>query len=131
MTLDDNYPFPYYVYQSWTQECGGHNGVAPMPFVVPGEESKIYLPEPITVYFNNQRIGSCTSACPQFVAYSSDANGYRIISKKTKCPYIKCNGREFYCDGKNLCEDGIFLPADARSVQKSPSWDKLSHKRMR
>ena len=66
-----------------------------------------YVPKSPYVSKTGVRMASCVFACPQFMDYSVDKYGRRIISKNTMCPYATARmGRPVQCDGQRVCLDG-------------------------
>lgn len=66
-----------------------------------------YMPKSPYVSKTGVRMASCVFACPQFMDYSVDKYGRRIISKNTMCPYATARmGRPVQCDGQRVCLDG-------------------------
>ena len=66
-----------------------------------------YVPKSPYVSKTGLRMASCVFACPQFMDYSVDKYGRRIISKNTMCPYATARmGRPVQCDGQRVCLDG-------------------------
>lgn len=66
-----------------------------------------YVPKSPYVSKTGVRMASCVFACPQFMDYSVDKYGRRIISKNTMCPYATARtGRPVQCNGQRVCLDG-------------------------
>lgn len=66
-----------------------------------------YVPKSPYVSKTGVRMASCVFACPQFMDYSVDKYGRRIISKNTMCPYATARtGWPVQCDGQRVCLDG-------------------------
>ena len=66
-----------------------------------------YVPKSPYVSKTGVRMASCVFACPQFMDYSVDKYGRRIISKNTVCPYATARtGRPVQCNGQRVCLDG-------------------------
>ena len=66
-----------------------------------------YVPKTPYVSKTGVRMASCVFACPQFMDYSVDKYGRRIILKNTMCPYATARmGRPVQCDGQRVCLNG-------------------------
>ncbi len=87
--------------------------VKPMPktFVCEHENfDNIYFPKPPVVRKNTPRYSSCVHACRQFMDYSSDRWGRKIIPANATCPHVKTdNGNAEACRGAFMCFNGKII----------------------
>lgn len=83
-----------------------------------------YVPKSPYVSKTGVRMASCVFACPQFMDYSVDKYGRRIISKNTMCPYatekmgrpVQCDGQRVYLDGEITCALYGYNPVKQRGI---------------
>ena len=84
--------------------------MTPMPFKIGNQtygSYSLYVPGDVHSYrFGMERIGPCTLACAQFIGYSTDNKGMRVIPNDAVCPHVIQNGAPAPCRGACVCRNG-------------------------